>query len=353
VKPLYETTPLEALVARLGAQGVVVTYAAGYSAEAAGAGSVSRLVGTSGEASIAAGATAGGAAGAVGANDAALLRERAVAVAREADAVVYFGGFDHSVETEMKDRVDMSLPYEQAALIRALIAANPRTVIVLTGGSAMDMDAWVRDARAVLFAPYGGSEGGAALARILTGDANPSGKLPITLARRLEDYAPHATGDRAMYPGEGYKIQYGEGIFVGYRYFDMKGIEPLFCFGHGLSYTRFEYSDLSVEPGSAEGSYVVRFRVANTGDREGAEVAQVYVSQKNPGISRPVRELKGFDKVFLKPGESRVVTCMLGADAFSYYDAERAAWRVGAGEYIIEAGASSRDVRLRASVGVR
>lgn len=351
VKPLYEITPLDGLLARLGSRGVTITHTAGYSADAAGAAGVSKLVGESGETSI---AGEPGENAAIGARGAAVLRERAVAAAREADAVIFVGGFDHSVETEMKDRVDMSLPYGQVELIRALIAANPRTVVILIGGSAMEMDAWVRDARAVLFAPYGGSEGGTALARILAGDVNPSGKLPITLARRLEDYPPHATGDRAMYPGEGHKIQYREGIFVGYRYFDAKNIEPLFCFGHGLSYTQFEYSDLRVELASGDGvSRTVSFRVTNTGKREGAEVAQVYVSQKNPKITRPVRELRGFEKVFLKPGESRTVTCALNADAFSYYDTERDAWRVSAGDYVVEAGASSRDLRLRTGVSVR
>lgn len=376
VKPLHEITPVEGLLARLGAQGVTVTHAPGYSADAAGAEGVSKLVGASGETSItgeggAAGATsavgaagaagavdaagavsAAGAAGAAGAVSAAVLRERAVAAAKAADAVIYAGGFDHSVETEMKDRVDMSLPHGQVELIRALVAANPRTVVVLIGGSAMEMDAWVRDARAVLFAPYGGSEGGAALARILSGDANPSGKLPVTLARRLEDYAPHADGDSTSYPGTKERVWYREGIFTGYRFFDARGIEPLFCFGHGLSYTQFRHDDMRVGRIGGEGAFNVSFRLTNTGVHAGAEVAQVYVSQKNPRIERPVRELKGFAKVFLKPGESRDVTITLKADAFAYYDAGKSAWVTPACEYVVAVGSSSRDIRLEAPVAL-
>jgi beta-glucosidase len=347
VKPLHEITPVEGLLARLDAQGVTVTHAPGYSADAAGAEGVSKLVGASGETSI---TGEGGAVSAVGAVSAAVLQERAVAAAKAADVVIYAGGFDHSVETEMKDRVDMSLPHGQVELIRALVAANPRTVIVLIGGSAMEMDAWVRDARAVLFAPYGGSEGGAALARILSGDANPSGKLPVTLACRLEDYAPHADGDSTSYPGTKERVWYREGIFTGYRFFDARGIEPLFCFGHGLSYTQFRHDDMRVGRIGGEGAFNVSFRLTNTGVHAGAEVAQVYVSQKNPRIERPVRELKGFAKVFLKPGESRDVTITLKADAFAYYDTGKSAWVTPAGEYVVAVGSSSRDIRLEAPV---
>jgi len=312
VKPLYEITPLEALVAKLGAR-VSLTYAVGYSADEA---------------------------------ESTHLREQAVAVARGADAVIFIGGLSHEQETETKDRLGFALPGQQAELLAALLAVNPRTVVVLVAGAAPDMSSWVQQASALVLAPYNGSEAGTALANVLLGETNPSGKLPITLARSLSDYAPHAGGDPKHYPGRDGKVYYDEGVFVGYRFFDARQIEPLFCFGHGLSYTQFHYDKLRITPENDAGEFTIHFQLRNVGPRAGAETAQVYVAPKNPPVPRPVRELKGFAKVFLQPGETKDVSVTLRSDAFSFYDADRSEWVRRAGAFMIEVGASSRDLRL-------
>jgi beta-glucosidase len=192
---------------------------------------------------------------------------------------------------------------------------------------------------------YPGMEGGNAIARVLFGDVNPSGKLPCTFPRRLEDSPAHALG---AYPGENLTVRYEEGLLVGYRWFDAKKIEPLFPFGHGLSYTDFRYSGLRVvgDAGGKAPAAVVEFEVANTGAREGAEVAQIYVSDESSSLPRPPKELKGFSKVFLKPGERRTVSVPLEQSAFAFYDPARRQWVAEKGDFKIMVGSSSRDIRL-------
>jgi beta-glucosidase len=190
---------------------------------------------------------------------------------------------------------------------------------------------------------YAGMEGGNAIADVLFGDVNPSGKLPMTFPKALADSPAHALGDYAAEV-----CHYKEGIFVGYRWFDAKGIEPLFPFGHGISYTRFKLDNMTLE--DAAGGVRVSLDVTNAGSRPGAEVVQVYIGQPKCPVPRPVRELKGFAKVPLQPGESRRVEILLPRDAFAYWSLERNGWTVEPGEYVIEAGASSREIHCTGAV---
>jgi beta-glucosidase len=308
IKAFYEVTPLEGILRRVGER-ANVTYSAGYG-EKAGA-------------------------------DAA---ERAVRAASQADVVIYVGGLNHSLglDSEAADRKDLKLPYNQDELLQRVIAANPRTIVVLLGGGPVEMGAWLARAPALLYAWYPGMEGGSALARVLFGDVSPSGKLPCTFPARLEDSPAHALG---AYPGKGGVVRYEEGLLVGYRWFDAKSVEPLFPFGHGLSYTRFEYSNLRLA-GGKDAALTVEFDVTNAGGREGAEVAQVYVGDVKASLPRPPKELKGFAKVSLKPGERRRVSIPLGRSAFAFYDPERRAWVAERGDFRVMVGSSSRDVRL-------
>ncbi len=284
--------------------------------------------------------------------DPAELVERAVAAARQADVAIIVAGLNHERhnDTESTDRLSLDLPYGQPELIARVAAANPRTVVVLVAGSPVAMDPWLEHVPAVVQAWYAGMEGGRALASVLFGDVNPSGKLPCTFPRRLVDTAAHASGLARHYPGEGGTVHYDEGLLVGYRWNDAKAVEPLFPFGFGLSYTSFELARLAVASGGEAGAVAtVECAVTNTGPRAGAEVVQVYVEPVAPAVARPVRELKGFAKIAVPPGETRTVRIPLGPRAFSYYSPERRAWIAGAGEYRIVVGRSSRDLPLRAS----
>jgi beta-glucosidase len=215
----------------------------------------------------------------------------------------------------------------------------------MVGASPVEMGPWLQRVPAVLQAWYSGMEGGNALARILFGDANPSGKLPCTFPRQLADSPAHHLN---AYPGTNGVERYEEGLLVGYRWFDTKQIEPLFPFGHGLSYTRFDYSELKLaESAGTNGPLVtVDFELANVGDREGAEVAQLYVQDVQSTLPRPVKELKGFRKVSLKPGAKQTVSISLDRNAFAYYDPDKKGWIAEAGDFKILVGSSSRDIRL-------
>jgi beta-glucosidase len=200
---------------------------------------------------------------------------------------------------------------------------------------------------AVLQAWYPGMEGGNALARVLFGDVNPSGKLPATFPKKLADSPPHALGN---YPGTNGTMTYTEGLLVGYRWFDTKGIEPEFPFGYGMSYTTFNYSDLKLIPATGSNDMVTaQFEIANTGTRAGAEVAQLYVHEDNPRLTRPEQELKGFQKIFLQPGAKQTVSIPLTRGAFAYYDPAQPGWVAQSDQFEIRIGSSSRDIRLRAN----
>lgn len=266
--------------------------------------------------------------------------ETLISAARAADAVVFVGGLTHQDDTEASDRRDIVLPHGQDDLIFALAAANPRLTVVLVAGSPVAMP-WIDRVPAVVMAWYGGCEGGHALADVLTGQFNPCGRLPFTFPKRLADSPAHALDD---YRAD--VCDYREGVFVGYRWFDRHGIEPLFCFGHGLSFTRFEYADLAL---AQEGDAVtVECTITNTGPVPGAEVVQCYVGDDDASVPRPPRELKGFEKRHLAPGASARVKLHLDARAFAFWDEHRNGWRVEPGVFTISVGTSSRDLRLHA-----
>jgi beta-glucosidase len=266
-------------------------------------------------------------------------------LAASADAVVLCMGFDSNSEGEGADRT-FGLPGGQDNYIRQVAALNKNMVVVLTAGGNVDMSRWIEQVPAILHAWYPGQEGGTALAQLLFGDFSPSGKLPATFERRWEDNPTF----HSYYPQHGDKhVEYNEGIFTGYRGYEKAGIKPLFPFGFGLSYTTFAYSGFKVAP-APQGSgavIAVTFRIKNTGSREGAEVAQVYVGDSHASVPRPAKELKGFAKVSLRPGEQKEVTVLLDRRAFSYYDVPHHAWRAEPGDFAILVGGSSTDIQLQ------
>jgi len=278
------------------------------------------------------------------AGDAGQARDEAVALAARSDAAVVVVGYSSRLESEGFDRASMNLPAGQDELIEAVAAANRNTVVVVAAGAPITMTGWIDRVPAVLYAWYGGQEVGHAVGDLLFGLAAPSGKLPVTFPRRIEDST--AWGH---YPGVGLHVEYGEGIFVGYRGFDRGKVEPLFPFGHGLSYTAFEYSGLTVStPQVKAGSGVeVGVRIRNAGARAGTEVVQLYLHDAEASLPRPQNELKGFARVTLPPGESRTVSFTLDPSAMAFFDPGRGDWVTEAGAFEVRVGASSRDIRLR------
>ncbi len=269
------------------------------------------------------------------------IADKAAETARNADVAVVFVGLSDAIEAESRDRTTLDLPAEQIELIKKVAAANPRTIVVNTSGAPILMNDWLDRVAALVQAFYYGQEGGNAIADVLLGSISPSGKLPVTFLKRWEDAPAY---DR--YPGDGTTVNYSEGIFVGYRWFDRKGIEPQFPFGYGLSFTTFEYSDLKFAS-KRNGELRVTFKIKNTGTRDGAEAAQVYVGDTRSSVERPPKELKGIAKVFLKAGEKKTVSVELKKDAFAFYDARRSEWKAERGGFDIMVGGSSRDIRLR------
>jgi beta-glucosidase len=274
------------------------------------------------------------------------LRTEAVELARKADIVIVFANPDVNADGEGSDRKDLRLASGQDELISALGRTSARIVVVLTTPDAVEMP-WIEDVEAVIAAFFPGQGGGRALADVLTGRVNPSGKLTVSFPIRLEDVPGYHS-----YPGENSHHNYSEGIFVGYRYYDLKRLAVAFPFGHGLSYTKFRYSGLSVDQKEvALGQDVeVSFDVTNEGARAGKEVVQVYVRPNRPALRRPLRELKGFRKIALAPGETKRVTVTLSTRDFQHYDTAVGRWVLRADSFDIEIAASSRDIRLSANV---
>jgi len=268
------------------------------------------------------------------------ILQKAAETASKSDIAVIFAGLSDADEVEARDRADLNLPKEQEELIEAVTKANPNTVVVMTSGAPVLMDKWIGQTPAVLQAFYYGQEGGNAIADVLFGRVSPSGKLPATFLRRWED--SNAFG---RYPGDGKTVDYSEGILVGYRWFDTKNIEPLFPFGHGLSYTNFKYSALKLTR-REDANLTVEFEIENTGKFDAAEVAQVYVEDVQASLPRPVKELKGFQKVFLKAGEKKTVSARLNQNSFAFYDPDKQSWIAEKGDFKILVGSSSRDIRL-------
>lgn len=269
---------------------------------------------------------------------------RAAELAAQADVAIIFAGMPRGFESEGRDRPHMRLPGRQDELIRAVASANRRTIVVLNCGSPVEMP-WIDEVPAVLLAYYPGQEAGNALANLLLGGANPSGRLSVTYPVRYEDNPTYVN-----YPGAR-DVRYGEGIFVGYRYYDHVGVEPLFPFGFGLSYTTFAYSSLDAPTEAIAGDPIeASITVRNSGDRAGKEVVQLYVRDVESSLVRPPKELKAFAKVALEPGESTVVRFTLDHRAFSFYDPQREAWVVEPGEFELLVGASSGDIRTTAKL---
>ena len=333
VKSLYEVTPLMGIKMLLGGN-CEVAYAKGYTHDF---------------------------------NKRKAVNEEAIELAKNSDVVIFIGGLKHTkedfslfqnalhstkednmvvnIDSEGNDKTDMKLPYNQDEIINSLLEVNPNTIVVITAGSPVDMSSWVDKSKALVNVSYNGMEGGRALAEVLFGDVNPSGKLTVTIPKKLEDSPAHSIGE---FPGKA-QVRYDEGIFVGYRYFSTYDVEPQFVFGHGLSYTEFRYNDIKVNltEENEKINATVKFKVTNIGEKEGAEVAQVYVNDVESSVKRPVIELKGFEKVRLMPGESKEVTINLDKKSFAFYSDEENSWIVEDGKFNILIGSSSTDIRFR------
>ena len=271
--------------------------------------------------------------------------------ARRADIVIFVGGLNKATgqDCEDSDRESLALPYNQDAVIEALVAANPHTVVVNVSGNAVAMP-WADKVPAILQAWFLGSESGNSLADVIFGRVNPSGKLPMTFPVRLDDVAAHAVGE---YPGtkradsDIVDIRYNEGVLVGYRWFDTKKIRPLFAFGHGLSYTTFGYGKLSADASKIgpDGALTLSVDVTNTGSRAGAETVQLYISDTKASVKRPAKELKNFAKVYLEPGQTKTVTFTVRPSDLAFFDAGAHAWKAEPGEFRAHVGAASDDIR--------
>jgi beta-glucosidase len=318
VRPNYSVTPLDGIRERAGNQ-VLVSYAQGAAIPGEDASKDSPAA-------------------------RARLRQDAAAAAAKSDAAIVVVGNAPSIESEGFDRKTLRLPEGQDELIQAIAKANKNTIVVINAGSPVAMEPWLDQVPAVLVMWYGGQEAGHALAAVLFGDFTPSGKLPVTFPRKIED-----TPAYRHYPGENLHTEYAEGIYVGYRHYDRASIEPLFPFGHGLSYTKFDYSDLKVTPDKiAPGRRVqVSMTVRNSGARAGAEVVQLYLHQAKSSADRPPQELKGFRRVMLPAGQSQTVTFTLDARAMSFYSVAKHAWVAEPSSFDVLVGASSRDIRLK------
>jgi beta-glucosidase len=275
------------------------------------------------------------------------LIDEAVQKAREADAVIFFGGLNKAghQDSEGDDRTDFGLPYHQDAVVEALAKVSKKLIFVCISGNAAAMP-WKDSVPAIVQGWYLGSEAGTAMAAVLFGDVNPSGKLPFTWGQKLDDYGAHHLG---AYPGVKraneniVDEEYKEGIYVGYRWTDKEKVRPLFAFGHGLSYTTFKLGKLRADKKeiSKDDSLTFTVNVQNTGSRAGAEVVQLYISDLKCSLPRPLKELKGFRKVFLQPGENRDVTITIGRDALSFYDDRISAWNAEAGDFEASIGTAS------------
>ena len=279
------------------------------------------------------------------------LIEDACLKAKDADAVIFIGGLNKSShqDCEDSDRFGLGLPYGQDAVIEALAKVNPRLAVVIVSGNAVAMP-WVDNVNAIVEAWYCGSQSGTALADIIFGDVNPSGKLPVTFPVRLEDNGAHALG---AYDPASTEAHYSEGIFVGYRWAQKKDIKPLFAFGHGLSYTTFSYSEAEISRTtmSENGKVTVSVNVTNTGDREGKEIVQLYIGDDECSVERPVMELKAFRKVSIKPGETVKVSFPVNADMLKFYGND--GWTLENGSFTAYVGAASDDIRTSAKFNVK
>ena len=332
IKTLYEITPLEAMQKKFGSN-IKINYAQGYEKQ-----SIFREGSNKGQ------------------NDANKvdwkLIDEAVEAARKSDVAIIFGGLNHDYDTESFDRQDMKLPYGQETLISEVAKVNPRTVVVIIAGSPVELAGFVYRIPALLWSWFGGMEAGNAVADILSGKVNPSGKMPFTLPVTLGQSPAHALGN---FPGHNLKVNYEEDILVGYRWFDTKKITPQFPFGFGLSYTNFELSGMTSDKNSygKDELIKVKFNVKNSGSVYGAEVAQLYASEPACSLLRPAKELKGFEKVFLQPGEIKSVEIVLKVADLAYYNESIKGWTVDSGNFMLQLGTSSGDILQTIKILVR
>lgn len=331
LKVKYELSPLDGIKNRLAKANVEVVYARGYVGEASaaqdGLGVGQDLTDN---------------------RSAAELITEAVKVAKDADYVIFIGGLNKNnhQDAEGVDRHSLGLPYGQDELLVELSKANKNLAAIIISGNAVSMP-WVSQVPAIVQGWYLGTEAGNAIASILVGDANPSGKLPFTFPIKLEDNSAHALSD---YPGNGNKeTTYTEGLFVGYRWNDKENIKPLFSFGHGLSYTTFKYGKVTANKTTMNADETITFSVdvTNTGKVDGSEVVQLYISDLKSSLPRPVKELKGFDKVSLKAGETKTVSITVDKAALSFFDADKHDWVAEAGDFEAIIGASSTDIKSK------
>lgn len=332
IKALYEITPLQAMQQKFGAT-VKINFAQGYEKQSSF--KEGNNSGQAGSTKI----------------DWKLIDE-AVAVARKSDVVIIFGGLNHDFDTESADKQNMDLPYGQEILIQEVAKANPHTVLVIIAGSPVKLAGIVNRVPAILWSWFGGMEAGNAVADLLDGKANPSGKLPFTLPVSLEQSPAHALGN---FPGRDLKANYEEDILVGYRWFDTKKIQPQFPFGYGLSYTGFSVSNFSTDKSSYGKNETIhaKFTIKNTGSSYGAEVAQLYASDPVCSVLRPEKELKAFEKIFLKPGETKTIEMQVKVADLAFYYESKKGWNTEAGEYILQLGNSSRNIFQKVKISVK
>ncbi len=278
------------------------------------------------------------------------LKQMAIDAACNADAVIMAVGFNHTIEAEDCDR-PFEMPYNQSDLINAVAKVNKNVVVVLNAGGNVEMASWIDNVKALLMAWYPGQEGAMAEAEMIYGLANPSGKLPVSFAKRIEDEPAF----QSYYDDDNDKrVEYSEGIFIGYRGWDNRNIEPLFPFGYGLSYTQFDYSDLICDKSvySVEDQVEISFKLKNLGRYQGSEVVQLYVSDRECSLPRPVKELKAFKKINLFSGEEVQIKFALSRDDFSFYNPSSHSWEVESGEFQILIGSSSKDIRLKQLISI-
>jgi beta-glucosidase len=331
LKARYEVSPLDGIRKRVGKQ-VEVVYARGYVGDTGGSYD-----------GVISGQNLGDKR-----SEAELIAE-ACSVAGKADYVIFIGGLNKSEhqDCEGTDRQSLGLPYNQDKLISELVKVNKNLIVVNISGNAVAMP-WVNEVPAIVQDWYLGTEAGNALAEVLVGDVNPSGKLPFTFPVKLEDSPAHSFNE---FPGKNDEVTYKEGIMVGYRWFDTKNIKPLFSFGHGLSYTTFEYGRMTADKKEMTANDKITFTltVKNIGKRQGEEVVQLYIHDIKSSLPRPAKELKGFEKISLQPGETKTVSFTIDKSALSYFDADKHEWVAEPGDFEAIVGASSADIKDRLS----
>ena len=279
------------------------------------------------------------------------LIEEAVKAAKSADFAIVFAGSNRDVESEAADRVNMVLPFGQVELIKEVVKANPKTIVVMVAGAPFEMEEIHQAAPALLWSWFNGSEAGTALADILFGDVNPSGKLPFTIPAKLNDSPAHALD---AFPGTPNEVVYKEGIFVGYRWFDSRQIKPMYSFGYGLSYTQFSYSDAATDRETYEENDKIKATVTvkNTGDRPGKEIVQLYAQHENSSVERAEKELKGFAKVHVEAGEAVTVNIDLDVKELAYFDEQQMSWVVEPGKYRLLFATSSDNILATTTINI-